>query len=182
MIQTLFLFDRYVQIPSFFKKDFIYLFMRDTKREAEENQALWWGPWCETRSQDPRIMIWAKGRRCTTEPPRYPTNHSFTLFLHQIVIECLLCPRHCWQGTLVFHTSVGTHFFLWLRPSIWWGRGIRALISWCQTRCRQQEGWESSWLNAPGVPLPMSSITPHVYSARWRPSNGRGGRCRNSHE
>ena len=62
-----------------FKKDFIYLFMRDTVREAEtqiEGEAgSMQGAQCRTRSWDPRTMPWAKGRCSTAEPPRDPTDN-----------------------------------------------------------------------------------------------------------
>ena len=50
--------------------------MRDTQREADtytegEAGSLQGARW-ETRSQDPGITTWAKGRRSTTEPPRCP--------------------------------------------------------------------------------------------------------------
>ena len=65
-----------------FLKDFIYLFMRDTEREREvETQAKreagsMQEAWCGTRSWDPRITPWAKGRHSTTEPPRCPYGAS----------------------------------------------------------------------------------------------------------
>ena len=47
-----------------FFRDFIYLFMRDTQREAEtqaeEEAGSLWGAQCGTWSQDPRIMTWAQ--------------------------------------------------------------------------------------------------------------------------
>ena len=51
---------------------FIYLFMRDTQREAEGEEGSPQGAWCRTQSQDPGIMTWAKGRCSTIEPPRCP--------------------------------------------------------------------------------------------------------------
>ena len=57
----------------------ICLFMRDTGREAEtqaEGEAgSLWGARCGTRSQEPRITPWAKGRRSTTELPRFPLSY-----------------------------------------------------------------------------------------------------------
>ena len=51
----------------FYKKDCIYLFMRDTKRESEtkaEGEAgSLWGARCGTRSQDPGVTTWAEGRQ-----------------------------------------------------------------------------------------------------------------------
>ena len=44
--------------------------MRDTEKETQaggEAGSLW-GAWCETRSQDPRITTWAKGRGSAAEP------------------------------------------------------------------------------------------------------------------
>ena len=78
---------------SLFLKDFIYLFMKDTQKEAEtqaEGEAgSLWGPWCRTWSQDSGITTWAEGRRSTTEPLRHlhcrysqilPTfNHKYNL-------------------------------------------------------------------------------------------------------
>ena len=47
-------------VQKLFFKDFIYLFMRDTEREAEtqaEGEAgSLWGAGCGTQSYDPRIM------------------------------------------------------------------------------------------------------------------------------
>ena len=50
--------------------------MRHTEREAEtqaeEEAGSMQGARCETRSQDPGITPWAKGRHLTPEPPRDP--------------------------------------------------------------------------------------------------------------
>ena len=55
---------------------FIYLFMRDTQREAEtqaEGEAgSLWGARCGTQSWYPGITPWAEGRHSTAEPPRRP--------------------------------------------------------------------------------------------------------------
>ena len=60
----------------FFYLDFIYLFMRDTEKEAEtqaEGEAgSLRGPRCGTRSQDPGITPWTEGRCSTAEPPERP--------------------------------------------------------------------------------------------------------------
>ena len=61
----------------------ICLFMRDTRRErsrdtAEGEAGSSWRTQCKTRSQDPKITTWAKGRCSTTEPPRCPTNCNLT--------------------------------------------------------------------------------------------------------
>ena len=60
----------------FKKKDFIYLYMRDTEREAEtqaEGEAgSLRGARRRTPSRDPGVTPWAEGRRQTTEPPRCP--------------------------------------------------------------------------------------------------------------
>ena len=57
--------DTYIGLFIYFK-DFIYLFMRDTEREAEtqaEGEAgSMQGAPCGTRSRDPWITTWAKGR------------------------------------------------------------------------------------------------------------------------
>ena len=54
----------------------MYLFMRDTEKEAEtqaEGEAgSLQGAQRRTQSQDPRIPTWAKGGGSTTEPPRSP--------------------------------------------------------------------------------------------------------------
>ena len=82
-----------------FKKDFIYLFMRDTQREREaETQAEGKagsprGAWCETRSQDPGITIWAKGRCSTTEPPRCPQHMYFEFIKWYCDVGLVLCLR-----------------------------------------------------------------------------------------
>ena len=59
-----------------FLKDFIYLFMRDREREREREREGEAGsmPGAQrgTRSRDPGIMPWAKGRHSNTEPPRHP--------------------------------------------------------------------------------------------------------------
>ena len=39
-----------------FKKDFIYLFMRDPEPQAEKEAGSQWGTGCGTQSQDPKIM------------------------------------------------------------------------------------------------------------------------------
>ena len=70
-----------------FLKDFVYLFMRGREREREREgeasthekqapcrvQGARRGTW----SRDPRITLWAKGRRSTTEPPRDPLTLEF---------------------------------------------------------------------------------------------------------
>ena len=59
----------------FLKEDFIYLFMRDTEREAEtqaEGEAgSMQGAQRGTQSQDSRIMPEAKGRHSSFESPRH---------------------------------------------------------------------------------------------------------------
>ena len=73
-----------------FLKDF-YLFIHDrhTQREAEtqaEGEAgSTQGARCRTRSQVSRIMLWAKGRRPTTEPPRLP--HPYILMLDVALVK-----------------------------------------------------------------------------------------------
>ena len=59
--------------PLFFKDLFIYSWETQTEGEAGSLQ----GARCGTRSQDPGIMPWAKGRRSTTEPPKCPNTHLF---------------------------------------------------------------------------------------------------------
>ena len=62
-----------------FFKDFIYLFMRHRERGKDigrrRSRLPGRGAWCGTWSQDPRIMLWAKGRCSTTGLPRCPTNN-----------------------------------------------------------------------------------------------------------
>ena len=67
----------------FFKILFIYLFMRETEREADFLR----GAWCGTRSQDPGITPWTKGRHSTTEPPRCPCFCSKIRVLWYIVFS-----------------------------------------------------------------------------------------------
>ena len=54
-------------------KDFIYLFLRDTEREAETQAEGGAGSLqrarCGTRSRDPGVTAWAQGSRSTAEPP-----------------------------------------------------------------------------------------------------------------
>ena len=65
----------------FKKKDFIYLYMRDTEREAEtqaEGEAgSLRGARRRTPSPDPRVTPWARGRRSTAELPRRPLKGIF---------------------------------------------------------------------------------------------------------
>ena len=69
--------EQYISL-SLFLKDIIYLFMRDTEREAEtqaeEEPGSLQGTSCRTGSQDPGVTPRAEGRCSTTEPPRRPTN------------------------------------------------------------------------------------------------------------
>ena len=65
--------------------------MRDTEREREETQAegeagSMQGAQCGTRSQDSKIMSWAKARHSTAEPPRDPLSATFYL-LHQVLLK-----------------------------------------------------------------------------------------------
>ena len=65
-----------ITIKWFFLK-ILFIYSWETQRERQrhrqrEKQAPHWLPQCGTQSQDPRIMIWAKGRCSTTEPPRRP--------------------------------------------------------------------------------------------------------------
>ena len=74
------------QILLFFKKIlFIYSWQTERSRDIDRGRSRsLQGAWCGTRSQDPEIMTWAKGRCSTTEPPRCPSNHfsmSFALCL-----------------------------------------------------------------------------------------------------
>ena len=53
-------------------KILFFLFMRDRESDRDTGRGrsrLPMGAWCRTRSQDPRMMTWAKGRCSTTEPP-----------------------------------------------------------------------------------------------------------------
>ena len=72
---------------SFFKKYFMYLFMRNTKREAEtqaegETGSLRGARW-GTRSQDPGITSWAEGRCSTVEPPGHLSRTFLNLTLKE---------------------------------------------------------------------------------------------------
>ena len=57
--------------------------MRDREAEthAEREAGSMQGPGCGTRSLDPGIMTWAKGRRSTAEPLRCPK--TVVLFKHE---------------------------------------------------------------------------------------------------
>ena len=60
---------------SFFLRFCLYIHARHTERGRDIGRGrsrLLWGAWCRTRSQDHRIMTWAKSRHSTTEPPRHP--------------------------------------------------------------------------------------------------------------
>ena len=63
------------RVPSslflFFFKDFIHSFMRDIQRGRDTGRGRSRLP-ARTRSQDPRITPWAKGRCSTTGPPGCP--------------------------------------------------------------------------------------------------------------
>ena len=78
----------FIQILFF---NIIYLFMRDTEREAEtqvdEEAGSLWEVRCGTWSQDPRIRTWAKGGCSTTEPPRCPNLFKYYL-LSTYYIPC----------------------------------------------------------------------------------------------
>ena len=66
---------------SFFKKDFIYLLMRDRDREAETQAdgeaGSMQGAWCGTWSRVSRIMSWAEGG---AKPPSHPGVPIFVFF------------------------------------------------------------------------------------------------------
>ena len=55
---------------------YLFIYSWETQREAERQvdgeAGSLWGARHGTRSQDPGIRPWAKGRRSTTEPPRRP--------------------------------------------------------------------------------------------------------------
>ena len=54
-----------------FKKDFIYLLMRDTQREADIGRRRSRFP-AGSHRRDPGIMTWAEGRCSIVELPRHP--------------------------------------------------------------------------------------------------------------
>ena len=75
-----------------------YLFIHERHTETGETQAEGEagsprGGWCRTRSQDPRIMTWAKGRHSTTEPPRHPKTISYDKYLRPEVDFLCSCPK-----------------------------------------------------------------------------------------
>ena len=65
-----------------FFKAFCLFIHRNTEKEAETEAGPTQGAQCRTRSQDSKIMPWAKGRRSTAEPPRDP---FFSEFLTSII-------------------------------------------------------------------------------------------------
>ena len=75
---------------SFFfkKKDFIYLFMRDTQRQrqAEGEAGSMQEAQCKTRSQDPRITPQAEMKADTTTTPPGPPLYSPFAILGQSVV------------------------------------------------------------------------------------------------
>ena len=67
---------QFIHSDSFFKKYFIYLFMRNTERGAETQAEGEAGTLqrarCGTQTRDPGIMTGVEGKCSTTEPPRCP--------------------------------------------------------------------------------------------------------------
>ena len=63
-------------------KDLIYSWETHREREAEEEAGSLRGAQWGTRSQDPRITPWAKGRHLTTEPRRCPRAHNFKSYFY----------------------------------------------------------------------------------------------------
>ena len=66
----------------FFLKDFIYLFDREsTSRERGRSMYPAEGAWCGARSQNPGIMICAKGRHLTDRATQAPPQWTFLFLL-----------------------------------------------------------------------------------------------------
>ena len=63
----------------FFLRLYLFIHERHTERQtqAEGEGGSPEGAPCRAPSQDPGITTWAKGRRSTTEPPRYPRTKHF---------------------------------------------------------------------------------------------------------
>ena len=72
------------------------LFIHSWETQAEEEAGSLWGARCRTRSQDPGIMTWAKGRCSTIEPFRCPVTvpmfYKVTVGTEEVVLN------HCSQG------------------------------------------------------------------------------------
>ena len=97
----------YPLVSFFFFKDFIYLFKRETQREAGSREAgCLGGAWCRAQSHDPKITTWAKGRHSTTGLLRCPYPRVSLRALWSILV-LLWEPRM----TLLLH-RIG-HMWLW---------------------------------------------------------------------
>ena len=80
--------------------------MRDTQREreaetqAEREAGSMQEARCWTRSWDLRIMVWAKGRHSTTEPPRPPCFVFVFVFSKSIKVVVKRKTRHSDNGSI----------------------------------------------------------------------------------
>ena len=96
--------DFYIFILFF--KDFTYLLMKDTNREAEtqaEGEAgSLRGVWCGARSRDSGIMPWAEGRRSTAKPPRCPSFYIFKWLRKRKIVFCK-------KWKIVCNSNFGVH-------------------------------------------------------------------------
>ena len=77
-IQKISLLYEYYNPLLFFFFKILFIYSKDTQREGRDigrgRSRLLAGAQCGTRSQNSRIMPWAKVRCWTTEPPRHPYN------------------------------------------------------------------------------------------------------------
>ena len=88
------LWSAYLWTFLFFKVH-MTLFIRDRQREvetqAEGEAGSLWGFWHGTRSQDPRIMTWDKGRHSTTEPPQCSYTWTFGWKRNELLSSLSCC-------------------------------------------------------------------------------------------
>ena len=97
-------------------KDFIYLFRRDTQREAEGGAGSMQGISCRTRSWNPRITTWPKGDAQPLSHPGVPwsllfkiNGKHFLLFTYTYTF----IPLHIYVFYMcVIHTHIHTHVLL----------------------------------------------------------------------
>ena len=87
----------------FFKILLIYSWeiQREAETYAEGEAGSMQGAWCGTRSWDSRIMLWAKGRHQTAEPPRRP-------WFVVLYISCSYCMYflHMWTLFVTKHNPL----------------------------------------------------------------------------
>ena len=81
-------------IWGFLKRLYLFIHGRhwETAIDIEGEAGSLQGAWCRTRTQDPRIVTWAKGKRSTIEPPRCPLSFIFINLGPPTYLFCFGCP------------------------------------------------------------------------------------------